>query len=73
MSGFVPASATQSGFSPAQGRGEPSGLHPRPLSSADSAAFSGIPGTGTGRGNTGFAYAAGSASNAAAQFSLQNA
>jgi len=48
-SGFVPASATQSGFSPAgQGRGEPSGLHPRPLTSADSAAFSGVPGAGGG-------------------------
>jgi hypothetical protein len=48
MSGFVPASATQSGFSPAAGRGEPSGLHPRPLNSADSGAFSGVPGAGTG-------------------------
>ena len=49
VSGFVPASATQSGFSPAgQGRGAPSGLHPRPLNSADAAAFSGIPGPGTG-------------------------
>jgi len=49
VSGLVPASATQSGFSPAgQARGEPSGLHPRALSSADSAAFSGVPGSGTG-------------------------
>lgn len=29
-SGFVPASVSQSGFSPAQDRGEPSGLHARP-------------------------------------------
>jgi hypothetical protein len=40
-SGFVPASVSQSGFSPVAGRSEPSGLHARPLSSVESSVHSG--------------------------------
>jgi hypothetical protein len=54
LENFVPASASQSGFSPVSGgRGEPSGLHPRPVSSVESGVFSGAPGQLSGGDSVG--------------------